>query len=410
MALGDNGSGNIACGSFVPSAIWGSEETIGWEPQYILYKKATAVGDWFILDNIRGIVSGGNDPELLPNTSEAERTYTDTLEVTPTGFKQVFSSVDTATYIYMAIRRPMKTPLSSDEVFAIDTSNGVAPTFDSGFVVDMAIQRLDNVVTNNLISSRLTAEQVLKTNLTDAEYTSTGFSFDYMKGWRDAVAVNPDFYSWMFKRAKGFFDVVAYTGTGVARTVNHNLGVVPEMMIVKSRSDGTRVWCVYSKDLNVISPSNYLKLNTTDAAAGSNLWNDTRPTSTVFSLFADNEVNAAAGTYIAYLFATLAGISKVGSYTGNGTSQTIDAGFSTGAKFILIKRTDSTGDWFMWDTVRGIVAGNDPHLSLNATAAEVTTDDSIDTDTSGFIVNQNATTNINVTSATYIYYSIATPL
>jgi hypothetical protein len=115
-------------------------------------------------------------------------------------------------------------------------------------------------------------------------------------------------------------------------------------------------------------------------------------------------------TYIAYLFATLAGISKVGSYTGNGTSQTIDCGFSTGAKFILIKRTDSAGDWFMWDTVRGIVAGNDPHLSLNTTAAEVTTDDSIDPDTSGFIVNQNATTNINVTSAEYIYYAIALPI
>ena len=118
----------------------------------------------------------------------------------------------------------------------------------------------------------------------------------------------------------------------------------------------------------------------------------------------------STNTYIAYLFATLAGISKVSSYTGNGTSQTIDCGFSTGAKFIIIKRTDSTGDWYFWDVLRGIVAGNDPHLSLNTTAAEVTTDDSIDPDTSGFIVNQNATTNINVTSATYIYYSIATPL
>ena len=119
-------------------------------------------------------------------------------------------------------------------------------------------------------------------------------------------------------------------------------------------------------------------------------------------------MNASGSTYIAYLFATLAGISKVGSYTGDGAAgKVIDCGFSTGARFILIKRTDSTGDWFFWDTTRGIIAGNDPHLSLNTTAAEVTTDDSIDPDSSGFIVNQVAATNINVSSASYIFYSIA---
>ena len=73
----------------------------------------------------------------------------------------------------------------------------------------------------------------------------------------------------------------------------------------------------------------------------------------------------------------------------------------------MIKRTDSTGDWYVWDSARGIVAGNDSHLSLNTTAAEVTTDDSVDTDNTGFIVNQLAATNINVSSATYIYLAIA---
>jgi len=73
----------------------------------------------------------------------------------------------------------------------------------------------------------------------------------------------------------------------------------------------------------------------------------------------------------------------------------------------MIKRTDSTGDWYVWDSARGIVAGNDPHLSLNDTAAEVTTDDSVDTDNSGFIVNQLSATNVNVTSATYIFLAIA---
>ena len=74
---------------------------------------------------------------------------------------------------------------------------------------------------------------------------------------------------------------------------------------------------------------------------------------------------------------------------------------------MLIKRADSTGDWYVWDTTRGIVAGNDSHLSLNSTAAEVTGDDSIDPDASGFIVNQVAATNVNVNTATYIFLAFA---
>jgi hypothetical protein len=98
----------------------------------------------------------------------------------------------------------------------------------------------------------------------------------------------------------------------------------------------------------------------------------------------------------------------VGSYTGNGSTQTIDCGFSSGARFVLIKRTDSSGDWYIWDTERGIVAANDPHLALNRTdIAEVTTDDSIDPVSSGFAVNQVSATNINVSSASYIFYAIA---
>ena len=111
--------------------------------------------------------------------------------------------------------------------------------------------------------------------------------------------------------------------------------------------------------------------------------------------------------YVAYLFASLPGVSKVGSYTGNGTSQTINCGFTTGARFILVKRTDSTGDWYIWDSARGIVSSNDPRLSLNTTTAEATTDDSVDPDASGFIVNQNTATNINVSGGQYIFLAIA---
>jgi hypothetical protein len=100
-------------------------------------------------------------------------------------------------------------------------------------------------------------------------------------------------------------------------------------------------------------------------------------------------------------------VSKVGSYTGTGALQTVNCAFTTGARFVLIKRTDSTGDWYVWDSARGIVAGNDPYLALNSIAAEVTTNDSVDTDNTGFIVNQVAASNINVNGGTYIFAAFA---
>jgi hypothetical protein len=216
------------------------------------------------------------------------------------------------------------------------------------------------------------------------------------------------------RRARRFFDVVAYTGTGTAKTESHALDVAPELMIVKGRSNAND-GAVYVAGLGATQRL-ALFANTGSAATAtdSTAWNSIAPTSTLFTVGTSGSTNANANAYIAYLFASLPGVSRVGSYTGNGgtagsagTSQTINCGFTTGARFVLIKRTDATGDWYIWDTVRGIVAANDPRLSLNTLAAEVTTDDSLDPDSTGFIVNQLAATNINVTGATYIYLAIA---
>jgi hypothetical protein len=107
------------------------------------------------------------------------------------------------------------------------------------------------------------------------------------------------------------------------------------------------------------------------------------------------------------LFATCAGVSKVGTYTGTGTTLQIDCGFTAGARFILIKRTDSTGDWYVWDSVRGIIAGNDPYLLLNTTAAEVTNTDYIDTYSAGFELSSTAPSAINASGGTFIFLAIA---
>jgi len=198
--------------------------------------------------------------------------------------------------------------------------------------------------------------------------------------------------------------VVCYTGNGPGtQVINHNLGVIPELLINKSRS--TRGWTVFQGNGIASTMTGFLRLNETTAKQGDSF----SVSSSTFT--ADSTIgfgmNTSAENYVTYLFATLPGISKVGSYTGNGTNQTINCGFTSGARFVLIKRTDSTGDWYVWDTARGIVSANDPHLSLNTNAAEVTTDDSVDPVSSGFIVNQVAATNVNVSSATYIYLAIA---
>jgi hypothetical protein len=204
-------------------------------------------------------------------------------------------------------------------------------------------------------------------------------------------------------------DVVCYSGNGTTnRAIAHNLGAVPEFMIARRREAADQ-WYTYHV---TTGSSTFNPLNGNAAAStwsgSSAVWGTTAHTSTTFTVGTDSGINSATGlAYVVYLFATLAGISKVGSYTGNGGSQTINCGFTTGARFLLIKCTSATGDWYVWDSARGIVGANDPHLSLNTNAAHVTTDDSIDPDNSGFIVNQVVATNINVTSATYIFLAIA---
>jgi hypothetical protein len=118
-------------------------------------------------------------------------------------------------------------------------------------------------------------------------------------------------------------------------------------------------------------------------------------------------VNGSGYNYVAYLFATCAGVSKVGSYTGNGTTQAIACGFTSGARFVLIKRTDSTGDWYVYDTARGMTTLTDPYLQLNTSNAETATLGSVTTTTGGFTVNASILSAINTSSGSYIFLAIA---
>ena len=404
----------IKCGSYTGNgSSTGPSVNLGFEPQWIMIKKTNSSQNahWYVFDAMRGIVTGGDDPYLYANKSDAE-VAGNVLEVTPTGFQLKTSgngfNGSSDNYIYMAIRRgPLAAPESATDVFAIDTRTGNEPSFVASFEPDMAIKRNVSVAVNNSIAARLTGNKELVTNDTAAESSDSGFLWDYMDGWANDGSANSNVYSWMWKRAPSYFDVVAYTGDGVAgRTVSHNLGVAPEMMWVKRRSDANN-WTVYHKGLDATAPEDYgIYLDDTAQRVDSvNFWNDTAPTSSVFTVGVASKTNGTTATYIAYLFASLDGISKVGSYTGNGSTQNIDCGFSSGARFVLIKRTDVSEGWKVHDSVRGIVAGNDPFIELDKTNATNSSFDLLDPYSGGFAVNNFY--GWNGSGGSYIFYAIA---
>ena len=303
----------------------------------------------------------------------------------------------------MAIRRSTKEPTAGTDVFSIDTQNSNPPYFDSNHIVDMAIVRsLGSGGSGGSGASnyaRIIGEKYLKFNGTNAEANASEAGFDFMNGHIDQNWGGTNTYSWMWKRAKGYFDVVAYSGTGSATTINHGLGVVPEMMWVKARSHAVN-WAVYHKDL---SAGQYLRLNSSNAVdTNSAYFTTTAPTSSVFSIGVGEYTNQSSShTYIAYLFATVAGVSKVGSFTQSGATN-VACGFSGDTpSFILLKRTDGSGNWYLFDSSRGIVAGNDPHVYLDTNDAEITNADLVDPYSGGF-----ATTS-SLTNGSYIFYAIA---
>jgi len=415
----------IKCDSYTGNgSSTGPSVNLGFEPQFVMIKNASSTQNWWVLDNMRGIVSGAEDIRLKWNTSDSEDSTGDVISLTPTGFDVTTSSSSTNTngdtYVYMAIRRGgMQTPTVASSVFSIDTfDNSGDPKYDSTHVVDMALIKLTDDTGDWFNYARPMGFKYLSTNDTGAEANASEAHFDHMRGFSSSDWGNNDYQAWMWKRARGYFDVVTYTGTGSNRTVSHNLGVAPEMMWVKNRDTTNDDWYVYVSGITHLStygsdPDSYgsnpaaLTLNSTDTAnfSMSGVWNHTHPTSTVFSTGDTGATNGNGEALIAYLFASVAGVSKIGSYTGNGSSQTIDCGFTSGSKFVLIKRVNDTGHWQIWDTTRGLVDGNDTRLILNGTGANLTGYDMIDPDNSGFAVtNANDT---NESGRVYIFYAIA---
>jgi hypothetical protein len=405
----------ISCGTFTTTSGYSPNVELGYEPQWIMLKRTDASGNWLIVDTMRGWVdpagTGANDANLRPDLSDAEATN-DIGWPYATGFNAGYRGGAESTWIYVAIRKgPMKVPTDATKVFSpqlqtptAGANNNMAA--NSGFPIDWLPTKKNETGNDWSQTSRLT-NNYMTPNSAAAEGAYT-FGFDRMSGvgggtfgWDDLSTV-----SYAFRRAPKFFDVVCYTGTSVSgRTVTHNLNAEPEMIIVKRR-DGSRDWTVSTTSLGW---TKYIQLNMTTAPiTQTDIWNNTSPTSSVFTLGDAGNTNFSGWTYVAYLFGTCAGVSKVGSYTGNGTTQTIDCGFGAGgARFVLIKRTDTTADWYVYDTARGMTVLTDPYVLFNSSAAQAATLGSVTTVSTGFALNSTILAAINVNAGTYIFLAIA---
>ena len=282
---------------------------------------------------------------------------------------------------------------------------------------------------NDLVDSVRGTNKNLYSNTTGAEDTvarvtsfdSNGVTLAGGYGYTNASGQN--FVSWMWQAGQGSsssntngsitstvsvnasagFSVVTYTGTGSNATVGHGLGVAPSMMIVRCRN-ATQNWAVGMP--SIIGNGNLLYLNGTNAVtADATVWNSTAPTSTTIAIGTSGITNGNTYNYVAYCWAEIAGFSKFGSYTGNGSTDGTFVYLGFRPKFLMIKASSTTGNWNMVDTTRNPsnVIGELLYADASDAGATYTLLDGL---SNGFKL-RNAGGNINNSGTTFIYMAFA---
>jgi len=380
----------------------------GFEPAFIIFKGISGVDDWVMFDNKRS-TSNPRVNFLEPNDNVAETTnsgnqvdfLSNGFQVRGSGGQQGRMNGNGDTYLYIAFGSDGSTAPALPDSFANKLYTGNSGTqsitglgFSPSFV--WIKERGPNAENHNLFDTLRGATKFLQSNSTNAERTggatltsfdADGFSLGNDNEINDSAST---YVAWNWKansiptintdgtiqsmvsanQAAGF-SIVKYTGNGVnASTVGHGLSSEPEVIIIKSTTFAS-FWAVYNK-YNTGSSGNpeteYVRLNSANATATTSVyWGNTAPTSSVFSIGTDTDVNKSGETNIAYCFTSISGFSKMGSYTGDGTTtKTITTGFQP--NFVLIKVTDGADNWVILDSARG----GSKNLKPNSSAAEAT--------------------------------------
>jgi hypothetical protein len=269
---------------------------------------------------------------------------------------------------------------------------------------------------NKSLGSNLTTAEVTNSNFISS-YDSDGFSHG-----TDSIFTNGSCVAWNWKaggtgasntsgsitstvsaNADAGFSIVSYTGTGSNATIGHGLSSAPEMIIVKQRSSSGNHWAVWSE---AFPATQWLRLNTEAALdTESTIWNNTAPTSTVFSAGTNGTNGASGSTYISYCFHSVDGYSKVGSYTGNGSSDGTFVYTGFRVAYVLTKRADASDHWQIFDNKINIDNAAGQFFRPHSSAGEDGVND-IDLLSNGFkLRNTNAA--MNASGGTYIYLAFA---
>ena len=395
-------------------------------------------GMFFKPDGTKMYTSGANTDSVYQYTTGSTLT-TNTLdlstgnafEITPTSNIQVGLSnpaasgtVSQATLLLEAedptgVSSAFSTTLYAGDSSERDITNGIDLAGEGGLVWTKL--RGPNTATRHVwIDTERGVEKYLESNATNAEATQsislTSFNSDgySINNWGSMNAIGQDYVSWAFKKQSSFFDVVTYTGNNTARTISHNLGTAPGLIICKCTS-GSSNWKVWHRS-SANGASGVMNLNLTGAdTSNTTVWNNTLPTDSVFSLGTSSQANENGFEYVAYLFAhdtSATSAIKCGSYTGNGSTPIdVEVGFEP--QWVLVKNASRNNDphtsWFIVDNVRGedSATGGDAHLKPNKTDAETVETFLFFYDT-GFQVKDGGY-DLNFSGDTYIYMAIRNP-
>jgi len=201
--------------------------------------------------------------------------------------------------------------------------------------------------------------------------------------------------------------IVSYTGTGSAGTIKHGLGSTPAFMMIKNRG-AAQGWCIYHHKNTSAPETEFLSINSDDATVdASDRWNDTAPTSSVFSVANHADTNASSANYIGYFFNEVKGYSKFGGFTGNGNADGTFVYTGFRPAWVMLKRTDSTSSWYMQDNKRQTFnVLNTPLYADTADAEGASSDRLLDILSNGFKLRGSSTA-INASGGTYIYMAFA---
>lgn len=265
----------------------------------------------------------------------------------------------------------------------------------------------DTVRGNNirLLTSSVGSEYTPNANQGDVTFTSTGLTLGTDTG---AFAVNYNNLAQnalVFKKAPRFFDIVTWTGDGSSsRTISHNLGVVPGLILIKRRS-ASQAWCVYS---DALGPNYFGAISSAAFANSPGARWPAAATTTSFSVNNHADVNASSSTYVAYLFAhdtASDSIIKCGTYTGTGNSNGAEVNLGFRPQFLMIKCLTTTGAWLTISTKRFMGSGPDIWKSIVSNTGTTTADDFVVLTPTGFKINLNQG-DANLNTQTYQYVAV----